>query len=62
MQIRFCFYPPVYQFKVGVCAGVSVGGIGVGGGGGALKNLNEMVGGVLKYSFVFKGGPRFFLR
>ena len=36
-------------------------------GGGALKNLSEMVGGggVLKYSFVFKGvgrGTEFFKR
>ena len=45
MQIRFCFYPPMYQFKVWVCAGVCVGGIGV-GGGGALKHLSEMVGGL----------------
>ena len=37
----------MYQFKVWVCAGVCVGGIGVvGGGGGALKNLSEMVGGL----------------
>ena len=47
MQIRFCFYPPMYQFKVCMCAGVCVGSIGVvvGEGGGALKNLSEMVGG-----------------
>ena len=36
----------MYQFKVWVCAGVCVGGIGV--GGGALKNLSEMVGGGLE--------------
>ena len=49
MQIRFCFYPPMYQFKIWVCAGVCVRGIGVvGGRGGALKNLSEMVGGGLE--------------
>ena len=31
-------------------------------GRGALKNLSEIVGGVLKDSFVFKGGAEFILR
>ena len=45
----------MYQFKVGVCMLCVGGGVGV---GGALKNSSEMVGGgVLKVSFVFKGGP-----
>ena len=39
LQIRFCFYPPVYQLKVGVC----MGGIGVCGRGEASKNSSEIV-------------------
>ena len=47
----------MYQFKIGVC----MGGIGVCVCvcvGGASKNSSEIVcgGGVLKDSFVFKGG------
>ena len=48
----------MYQFKVWVCAGVCVGGIGVGGGG--FEKFEWNGGRVLKYSFVFKGGAQNF--